>query len=202
MTLSKRLFDMGLVLLCLAPATIVIVAVALWVLLRDGSPIFYGSERMRDPSTPFTLWKFRTMVADVGDSGVTGGDKAGRLTRSGTRLRKWRLDELPQIVNVLRGDMSLVGPRPPLRRYVEMFPELYAEVLGARPGVTGLATLHCGAYEERILSACQTAAETEATYVRLCIPRKARLDKIYRERRTLCLDVAVLVGTLRRIVFG
>ncbi|MCB2127907.1 MAG: sugar transferase [Rhodobacteraceae bacterium] len=200
MTVSKRLFDVALVLLGLAPAMIVMFVVALCVLLRDGRPIFYGSERMRDPSTPFILWKFRTMVTDAADSGVTGGDKARRLTRSGTWLRKSRIDELPQIFNVLRGDMSLVGPRPPLRRYVEMFPELYAEVLGARPGMTGLATLHCGAYEERILSACRTAAETEAAYVRRCIPRKARLDKIYREKRNLCLDVAVLAGTVRRIV--
>jgi lipopolysaccharide/colanic/teichoic acid biosynthesis glycosyltransferase len=113
-------------------------------------------------------------------------------------LRRWRLDELPQLWNVLRGDMSFVGPRPPLRRYVEAFPELYADVLRARPGITGLATLIYHAEEERLLAPCRTAAETEAVYVRRCVPRKAQLDLIYAARRDLCLDLWIMFATVFR----
>jgi lipopolysaccharide/colanic/teichoic acid biosynthesis glycosyltransferase len=91
---------------------------------------------MRGPSKPFTLIKFRTMQDAIQNTGVTGGDKTARVTRTGHWLRRWRLDEVPQLINILRGDMSFVGPRPPLRRYVEQFPDLYAHVLKSRPWPT------------------------------------------------------------------
>ncbi len=92
--------------------------------------------------------------------------------------------------------MSFVGPRPPLRQYVEAFPDLYAEVLECRPGVTGLATLLFHRHEERLLAGCASAEETDRVYVRRCIPRKARLDLIYRRRRSLCFDLAILARTV------
>ena len=98
---------------------------------------------------------------------------------TGRFLRRSRLDEVPQLWNVLKGDMSFVGPRPPLRLYVERFPELYAKVLQSRPGVTGLATLVFHRHEEKLLAACRSAAETDAVYARRCVPRKARIDLIY-----------------------
>lgn len=198
MTPAKRLFDilaaigLGVVL---AP---LILSVAVVVRLRDGAPVIYRSERMRAPGRPFTLWKFRTMTVAVTDSGVSGGDKAARITPTGQVLRRWRLDELPQLWNVLRGDMSFVGPRPPLRRYVDAFPELYAEVLRARPGITGLATLVYHAEEERLLAPCRTAAQTEQVYIRRCVPRKARLDRIYSARRNLGLDLWLMFATVIR----
>ena len=103
---------------------------------------------MKAPGVPFHLWKLRTMTVVREDSGVSGGDKAARITPVGRFLRRARLDEIPQLWNVIRGDMSFVGPRPPLRLYVERFPALYAEVLKSRPGITGLATLHFHAHEE------------------------------------------------------
>ncbi len=200
MTPAKRAFDLvisgllGLVLLPLALLT----AAAVW--LVDGRPVFYASERMRAPGRPFRLWKFRTMRPDAADAGVTGADKTARITRTGRLLRRTRLDEIPQLWNVIRGEMSLVGPRPPLRRYVELRPDLYGAVLACRPGITGLATLVYHGHEERILARCATAAETEAAYLRRCVPWKARLDLIYARRRTLCLDAAILGRTAARLI--
>ncbi len=196
MTPAKRALDLGLVL-ALSPVLVALsVFVALAILVADGRPVLYGSERMRAPGRPFTLWKFRTMTSGSEDGGVSGGSKHGRITPLGRILRRYRLDELPQAVNILEGDMSLVGPRPPLRTYVERFPDLYAEVLRARPGLTGLATLTFRRREEGILALCSTPEETDAVYARRCVPVKARLDILYRQRRTLCLDLWLLWRTL------
>ena len=198
MTPAKRLLDLVLALLLAVLLLPLIAAVALLVWARDGRPVLYASERMRTPGEAFALLKFRTMRVAARDSGVSGGDKAARITPLGRVLRRWRLDEFPQLWNVARGDISFVGPRPPLREYVERFPELYARVLRSRPGITGLATLHFHAHEERLLAACRSAEETDAVYARRCVPRKARLDLIYQARRTLCLDLALMARTVRR----
>lgn len=200
MTLPKRALDIALALLLGALLAAPFALLLLWLLLREGRPLFYAAERMRAPGQPFRLWKLRTMAPDPADSGVSGGDKVSRITPTGRFLRRTRLDEVPQLWNVLKGDMSFVGPRPPLRQYVERFPALYAQVLRSRPGLTGLATLHFHQHEERLLARCRTAEETDAVYVRACIPRKARLDLIYQRRRTICLDLAILGRTLARVL--
>lgn len=198
MTWSKRILDilaalfLGLVLLPL------ILWVTALILIRDGRPVLYISERMKTASEGFSLWKFRTMTVVERDSGVSGGDKAARITKTGAMLRRYRLDELPQLWNVLRGDISFVGPRPPLRRYVEQFPDLYGQVLKSRPGITGLATLVYHRHEEKLLAACKTSEETEEVYVRRCVPQKARLDLIYQRQRTLCFDLLLMLKTVFR----
>lgn len=199
MTFGKRFFDIFLALVLLVPLGAAMIVIAALLLITQGRPILYGSERMRDPVRSFTLWKFRTMRPAATDSGVSGGDKAGRVTPAGAALRASRLDELPQLFNILKGDMSFVGPRPPLRQYVEAFPDLYAAVLKSRPGVTGLASLVYHRHEERLLARCLSAEETDRVYSRRCIPVKARLDLIYQRRRTLCLDLWILARTLRRV---
>lgn len=195
MTPAKRAMDIALAL-CLGlvlALPILIIALAIWLI--DGRPVFYPSERMKGPATAFTLWKFRTMAPDRGDSGVSGGYKADRITATGRFLRRKRLDELPQLWNILKGDMSFVGPRPPLRRYVDLCPDIYAEVLRNRPGVTGLATLMFHAREERLLARCRDAEETERVYLRHCVPAKARLDLLWARRRSLCLDAWLVSRT-------
>ncbi len=199
MTPQKRLFDLVLGLLLLLPLGLLMGVVALLLALTQGRPVLYGAERMRTPDRPFTLWKFRTMRPSGRDSGVSGGDKAARITPAGGILRRARLDELPQLFNILKGDMSFVGPRPPLRQYVDACPETYAAVLKSRPGVTGLATLVFHRREEALLAQCATAEETNRVYMRQCIPRKARLDLIYQRRRSLCLDLWILAATLARV---
>jgi len=199
-TLSKRLFDLALALalgLLLLPVFII---VALAILVRDGRPVLFGHTRVKAPGETFTLWKFRTMInmRRKSDHGVSGGHKRRRITRTGHFLRRTRLDEMPQLWNVIRGDISFVGPRPPDPRYVKMFPELYAEVLKSRPGITGLATLAYHKTEERLLAQCRTPQRTEAVYTRRCVPRKAQLDLIYAEQRTLCYDILLMLHTVFR----
>lgn len=198
MTPSKRISDLVLSVPLAVVLLPLILVVGVAILIRDGRPVFYGHERMQAPGVPFKLWKFRTMLGVTQDQGVTGGDKEQRITSLGQFLRRTRLDEVPQIWNVIRGDISFVGPRPPDRRYVEMFPEIYAEVLKSRPGITGLATLAFHKTEERLLAPCRTAAETEAIYIRRCIPHKARLDLIYGANRTFCYDLLLMFATVFR----
>ena len=196
-TPAKRTFDVGFALLLGLLALPLIAIIAVLILLRDGAPVFYVSERMHSASRAFGLIKFRTMQTATQDQGVTGPDKANRITPLGRTLRRTRLDELPQLWNILRGEMSFVGPRPPLRRYVEGHPQLYEQVLQARPGVTGLASLIYADHEERLLSRARSAEETEAIYVRACVPRKAALDLMWQRNWSLCFDFWILWKTLQ-----
>lgn len=200
MRVSKRITDLVLALVLALVLSPIILLIALLILVRDGRPVFYLSERMKTPDQAFVLWKFRTMTVADHDSGVSGGDKAARVTRTGRILRKTRFDELPQLLNILRGDMSFVGPRPPLRHYVEKHPAIYAQVLTHRPGVTGLATLRYHRTEERLLATCQTAEETDQVYSRRCVPVKARLDMIWAENQSLCFDMRLILETVARII--
>lgn len=196
MSLSKRIFDIFGALLLMAMLSPVLIGVALLIWLQDGRPIFYVSERMKTPQDSFPLVKFRTMVPSDHDSGVSGGDKTNRVTRTGAMIRRNRMDELPQLWNILKGDLSFVGPRPPLRQYTDQFPELYSQVLRSRPGVTGLASLVYHQHEEMLLAKCRTVAETDAVYCRACVPRKAKLDLIYQANRSLCFDLSVMFKTV------
>ena len=200
MTWSKRLFDIVFALLLLIPLSVVMLAVATILAIYEGRPIFYVSERMRAPGEAFNLIKFRTMAQVDEDAGATGAHKAWRITRLGKFLRRTRIDELPQLFNILRGDMSFVGPRPPLREYVERFPVAYALVLQAKPGVTGLATLIYHRHEDRIMAACTTADATDTAYYQRCLPAKLRIEMIYLRRRTLLLDLWIMWQTLKIVV--
>lgn len=202
MTPAKRALDLILTVPALILGLPLIALIALILLIREGRPIFYVSERMKTADTAFPLYKFRTMrtAAASENTGVTGGNKSGRVSPLHARLRRYRLDEIPQLWNIIRGDMSLVGPRPPLRVYVEDYPETYREVLRSRPGITGLASMVFHAHEEALLETCQSAEETDAVYRRRCIPRKARLDLIYQRNQSLCGDILLIWRTLAAMV--
>lgn len=199
-TVSKRLFDIVLAIVLLIPLSFIMVLVAVIILIAQGRPIFYSAERMRAPGLSFQQLKFRTMLQQENDSGATGAHKHWRITPIGRFLRRTRADELPQLFNILRGDMSFVGPRPPLREYVEKFPEVYAQVLKNRPGATGLATLIYHQHEDRILARCKTAQETERAYYQRCLPAKLRIDEIYAQRRTMRLDLWILWSTIKIVL--
>ena len=200
MTPRKRLFDLGLGILGLSLLALPTLIIAAMLLLCQGRPIFYLSERVKSPQQNFRLWKFRTMQVALDDGGVSGGNKMSRITPLGRVLRRTRLDEVPQLWNILRGDMSFVGPRPPLPIYVDQFPVLYAKVLQNRPGLTGLATLAFHKREAALLANCNSAAETDAIYARRCIPRKARIDMIYLQKRTVKLDIFILAQTVLKVL--
>ena len=199
MTVQKRLFDLVFIAVLLPILIPVGAVIALLILLKEGRPVFYVSERMRAPGRAFWLWKFRTMTVVDRDGGASGGHKAARITRLGRILRRTHADEIPQAWNVIRGDLSFVGPRPPLRLFVERFPEVYNQVLLNRPGLTGMASVFFSKREDALLKDCKDAEETDAVYVRRCIPRKARLDLIYQKNRSLRLDLWLIWVTAARI---
>ena len=114
MTWRKRLFDLFFVTLLLVILGPILLGLLLWLLWKEGRPVFYVAERMKGVGQPFNLWKLRTMTVVERDSGVSGGDKAARITPTGAWLRARRLDEFPQLWNILKGDLSFVGPRPSL----------------------------------------------------------------------------------------
>lgn len=199
MTVRKRLFDLffaSLLVIILGP---VILALVVYVYLKQGRPLFYVAERMKTPEQSFGLIKFRTMTVVDQAQGVSGGHKASRVTPVGARLRAKRLDEFPQLWNILKGDLSFVGPRPPLREYVERFPQVYAKVLRSRPGVTGLATIRFHKHEERLMSRCTTTEEANEVYSRSCVPRKAKLDLIYQRHQGICYDFDLVFQTIANL---
>ena len=196
MTWRKRLFDLFFVTLLLVILGPILLGLLLWLLWKEGRPVFYVAERMKGVGQPFNLWKLRTMTVVERDSGVSGGDKAARITPTGAWLRARRLDEFPQLWNILKGDLSFVGPRPPLREYVERFPEIYGQVLQSRPGVTGLASVAYHRHEATLLARCTTPEQTDTVYTRTCIPAKARLDLIYQRHQSMCYDFDLVFQTI------
>ena len=189
-------------LVLLPPILMILACLCVIALVMQGRPFLYTSERMRDVETPFRLYKIRTMTpVERAREMALGGHQRGRITPLGHVLRRTRLDELPQIFNVLKGDIGFIGPRPPLRRHVEACPDLYGALLkSTRPGITGLSTVLVHRREERLLSRCRSEGETESVYLAHCLPLKLRIDRLYAERRSLGLDILILWRTALRPV--
>ncbi|MDP2007326.1 MAG: sugar transferase [Rubrivivax sp.] len=192
--MAKRLFDLfvaGCALLLLSP---VLLAVALWVKLDSPGPVFYRQQRVGRHGVPFAIHKFRSMRSDAAPGlPLTVGDDP-RITRAGRVLRRTRLDELPQLIDVLRGDMSLVGPRPEVPRYVAHYPPALRErALAVRPGITDPASLDF--IDEATLLA--QAADPEREYIEVILPAKLQRAADYAEHASLATDVALLWRTLR-----
>lgn len=196
--MAKRLFDLlgaALALTLLAP---LLVATALWVKLDSPGPVLFRQERVGRHGVPFFIHKFRTMRADAPALGMlltVGVDP--RITRVGAFLRRTRIDELPQLLDVLRGRMSLVGPRPEVPRYVAHYPTALRErVLSVRPGITDPASLDF--IDEASLLAA--AADAEREYIDHILPRKLQCAAAYADRATLATDLAVLGRTLAALL--
>ena len=200
MTPQKRALDIVLALLLVVPAVPILLILMGVLLVLEGRPLFYISERMQTRTRGFALIKLRTMRVGAADGGVTGGNKSNAIPPVYKLLRKSRLDEVPQLWNVLRGDMSFVGPRPPLRGYVDDFPMIYGAVLRNRPGITGLASLRFHRHEEQLLAECDTPVQTDHVYRSRCVPRKATLDLIYQRHQSLCFDLALIWETALRVL--
>lgn len=195
MRASKRLIDLILIVILSAILVVPFSILLVVMIVKEGFPLFYVAKRMKGIGQPFWLWKLRTMTVSGAEAGVSGGDKLVRITPLGAFIRRARMDEVPQLWNVLKGDMSFVGPRPPLPEYVERFPKIYAQVLKSPTGITGLASLRYHGVEERLLAACQTAEETDRVYAEICVPAKARLDLLYQKNWSICLDLNLIWQT-------
>ncbi len=195
--MGKRLFDIAasaLGLLLLAP---LLLLAALWIRLDSPGPALFRQIRVGRFGVPFTIHKFRTMRVEPGAALTVGADP--RITRSGHVLRQTKLDELPQLWDVLRGAMSLVGPRPELPRYVALYPaEMRERVLAVRPGITDPASL-AFSHEAELLAA---SADPEREYREVILPAKLKLSADYAASASLATDLRLIWATLGRVLRG
>ena len=194
---TKRLFDIvcaSLGLLFLLPLGLLI---ALLIKLSDRGPIFYAQTRIGQFGRPFRIWKFRSMILNADQLGLPlTGDADPRITRVGRFLRKTKLDELPQLWNVLVGDMSFVGPRPEVPRYVDLYTPDQREILRYKPGITDLASLLFRNEEELL----RGADDVEQFYIRYCLPKKIELNRQHAERASLFQDISIILQTLSSLL--
>lgn len=197
MRAGKRVFDVvlaGTALIALAP---VLAAVALAIRCCDGKPVFFRQERIGEGGRPFRIWKFRTMRTVTTPDGrliTVAGDP--RITRIGRRLRASKLDELPQLLNVLAGEMTLVGPRPEVGCYTARYTQAQARVLALRPGITDPASLAFIDEEQRLVG----AADPERAYVETIMPQKIALNLAYAARASVWTDALVIARTVMRLL--
>ena len=193
----RRIFDLicsAAGLIFLAPLFAVI---ALAIKLDDGGPIFYSQPRVGKGLRLFSFYKFRSMVPGADRRGLLTTAADTRVTRVGRFLRRLKLDELPQLINVLTGDMQLVGPRPELQHYTERFHSEYEQLLQDRPGITDAATL---AYREEEKMFVATGIEEQ--YVSQILPDKLRISLDYQQRRTFFSDLHILLLTVFNLQSG
>jgi lipopolysaccharide/colanic/teichoic acid biosynthesis glycosyltransferase len=191
----KRALDLTMAAAGLLVLMPVFASLALIILWREGSPVLFSQTRVGLGGRHFQIWKFRTMRPASGAVITAAGDS--RITRTGARLRKYKLDELPQLFNVLQGDMSLVGPRPEMPEYVEPRAPMWRNVLQVRPGITDLASL---VYrdEEELLGA---STDPERLYRECILPLKLQLNLSYLHSRSLARDFRLIWLTIRYSVW-
>jgi lipopolysaccharide/colanic/teichoic acid biosynthesis glycosyltransferase len=190
----KRSLDLGLALLGLVVCSPLLLCVALAVLVTSGRPILFGHQRSGMDGRPFRILKFRTMRRGGGGELPITGKGDPRITPAGRLLRATKLDELPQIINVLRGEMSLVGPRPEVPEYVTGYSPVQRRVLQVRPGLTAPATVLVRA--EEVLLGSVDPGRREAFYLAEVLPRKLSLNLEYIDRAGLIYDLRLILRTL------
>jgi lipopolysaccharide/colanic/teichoic acid biosynthesis glycosyltransferase len=197
--LMKRAVDIVLAMVGLLVLAPVMALIALLIKLDSRGPIFFRQERIGRDFRPFRIIKFRSMVTNSQHAGplLTCGEDP-RITRLGRLLRRTKLDEFPQLVNVLIGDMSLVGPRPEVGKYVAMFESDFRTILRIRPGITDLASIEYR-NEAAILGA---VADPEQEYTQRILPSKIQLAKEYARRSSLYFDIVIILRTLASLVRG
>lgn len=196
---TKRLLDLALAVPIAVLTAPIALAVGAIIKLTDRGPVLYRAQRVGQGGVEFTMFKFRTMVPDaesLGGSSTADGDP--RVTEVGRFLRRWKLDEVPQLWNVLRGDMSLVGPRPQVAWDVARYTDAERELLAAKPGITDWASIEFHNEGEILAS----ADDPDEAYDRLIRPRKIRLGLDYVENASLRVDLKILVATAKAIVGG
>lgn len=193
----KRTFDVvasGLGLIVLSPLFVVL---AIWIKADSKGPVFYRQVRVGRHNRDFRLYKFRSMRPDSDKKGlITVGGHDPRVTRSGYYIRKYKLDELPQLINVFLGDMSLVGPRPEVRKYVDMYTPEQMRVLDVRPGITSLASIRYR-NENDILA---KASNPDRAYVTQVMPDKIAIDLEYVPKASLLTDIRLIFMTFKEII--
>ena len=193
----KRLFDIvasGLGLLCLSPLFLIL---AVWIKCDTPGPVFYRQTRVGRYNRDFRLYKFRSMRIGADRQGlITVGGHDTRITRSGYFIRKYKLDEFPQLINVFIGDMSLVGPRPEVRKYVDLYTQEQMHVLDVRPGITDLASIRYRNENELLAQ----AADPDRYYIETIMPDKLRINLEYVANHSFWSDIGLIFKTFKEII--
>lgn len=193
----KRIFDVtasGLGLLLLSPLFLI---VAIWIRLDSPGPVFYRQTRVGRYNKDFRLLKFRSMRVGSDKKGlITVGGRDPRVTRSGYWIRKYKLDELPQLINVFKGDMSLVGPRPEVRKYVDLYTPEQLHVLDVRPGITDMASIRYRNENELL----EQAADPEQFYRDTVMQDKLRINLEYVSDHSFFKDIRIILKTFKAVV--
>ncbi len=191
-----RFLDIFLSLIGLILLSPFLILIAVYIVLSTPGGIFFLQSRVGRHNRDFRLIKFRTMKKDAEKTGLlTVGTADSRITATGKFLRKYKLDELPQLVNVLKGEMSIVGPRPEVRKYVDLYNEVQKKVLEVRPGITDYASLEY--FEENRLLA--ESSDPEKTYIEQIMPAKLELNRIFIENKGAGLYFRIIGKTFARI---
>ncbi len=194
----KRLFDILFSFVGLLIISPILILISLFIIIDSKGGIFFKQIRVGKGNKDFRMYKFRTMKTDSEKKGfLTIGNKDSRVTRVGYYLRKYKLDEFPQLLNVIKGDMSIVGPRPEVRKYVNMYNEEQLKVLSVRPGLTDFASLEY-INESELLSKSSTPEET---YINEIMPAKLNINLIYIKKKSLLTDCFIIFKTILRIFF-
>ena len=193
---GKRVFDIVASLVGIVLLLPVFIIIGLWVKLSSKGPIFFVQKRVGKDFKEFNLYKFRSMVVGAQNKGpgVTSKDDA-RITKVGRFIRNTKIDELPQLFNVLKGDMSLVGPRPELRKFVDAKKDEYKKILSVKPGITDNAAIEFRD-EEEIMSQYE---DKEKTYVDIVLPQKIKLYYKYIDEISFFNDIKLILKTLKVI---
>ncbi len=193
----KRTFDFLSSLVGLILVSPVLVTIAILIKREDGGPVFYRGVRVGRFGKTFRIFKFRTMVVDAEKKGgPSTADDDPRITKVGKFIRKFKLDELPQLINVLKGEMSIVGPRPEVQMYVDMFTEEEKAILSVRPGITDWASIW-NPDEGAILAG---SPDPERTYMEKIRPEKIRLQLKYVRERSFLVDLRIIFETLKTVL--
>ena len=193
----KRIFDILVSTTALFLLSPVFILIALFIVIDSWGAIFFKQNRVGKNNTDFKMYKFRTMKKDSEKKGfLTIGNNDSRVTRMGYYLRKSKLDELPQLINVLIGDMSLVGPRPEVRMYVNQYTEEQKKVLSVKPGITDQASILYSSESELLAK----SSDPEKTYVEEIMPHKLKLNLKYIQQQSLWGDIKILLRTVGKIL--
>lgn len=193
----KRIFDILFSLFILLVFLPIGLVLSIWIILESRGGVFYFQERIGLNGKPFQLWKFRTMVKNADKSGkLTVGMNDSRITKSGLLIRKYKLDEFPQFINVLLGQMSIVGPRPEVLEYTSLYSEDQRQVLNVKPGITDLASLEY--FNENELLG--KSDDPQKTYIDVIMPAKIELNKKYLSKPTLLEDLKIIWRTFIKVV--
>jgi lipopolysaccharide/colanic/teichoic acid biosynthesis glycosyltransferase len=195
----KRIFDVlfsGFVLLCFMPIGLVL---AILILVESKGGVFFKQVRIGKNGTPFYLFKFRSMFIDAESMGkITIGSRDPRITRVGFYIRRYKLDEFPQFINVIRGEMSIVGPRPEVKEYVDLYSEEQRNILAVKPGITDYASLTYF-HENEILAKSENPQQT---YIQEVMPEKIKLNEKYLANPTLLQDISIIRKTVVKMFFS